>query len=52
VRVEAPVVMRPLEGAVENLAVDVVLSLVGRRVTPAHRPRAPVAFERLVFILG
>src|SRR5262249_42015004 len=39
---------RPFISAIENLAVDVVLDLFGRRVAPSHRARATIAFEPLV----
>src|SRR5262245_37854686 len=38
----------PLVRAVEHLAVDVVLALVGGAVSPAHRGRAPVALQLAV----
>src|SRR5262245_47307281 len=39
---------RPFVSAIENLAVDVVLDLFGRRVAPSHRARATIAFKPLV----
>src|SRR5262245_49237259 len=38
----------PLVGAVQHLAVDVVLALIGGTVAPARRTGSPVAFELTV----
>jgi hypothetical protein len=37
VLVKATAAADPLVGAIQHLAVDVVLSLIGRAVAPAHR---------------
>src|SRR5262249_50901328 len=42
---------RPFVSAIENLAVDVVLNLFGRRVAPSHRTRVTIAFKPLVCAL-
>src|SRR5262252_1978845 len=44
-RIELPAAVGPLVRAVEYLAVDIVLALVGRAVAPSHRGGTPVAFE-------
>src|SRR5215831_2953963 len=44
-RLELTAAARPLVRAVEYLAVDIVLALVGRAIAPTHRDGAPIAFE-------
>jgi hypothetical protein len=44
-RLELPAAAGPLVRAVEYLAVDIMLALVGRAVAPSHRGGTPVAFE-------
>src|SRR6516225_11314387 len=44
-RISGSAAADPLVRAVEYLAVDIVLALVGRAVAPSHRGGAPVPFE-------
>ncbi len=45
---DGPVVPRPLIGAVDDFAEDVVLPLLGGAVAPAHRRGGPVSLQALI----
>src|SRR5262249_55164915 len=44
-RLKPPTGLDPLVRAVQHLAIDVMLTLVGRAVAPSHRSRAAITLE-------